>query len=391
MGEVIATYRKKLYRKQEDFATAAGVTARAVQEWETNSMTADMGRRILLAKMLKIPPALLGLDWHQVFYNNQEEYTDPLPTLLESLEEDAFYAYEDILVMGHEYIHNGGPIDTVLRVDRRLQKLTKIVKNVRPTDKEAWLALLCRYYQLSTRIRQQCLKDENIALLHAKKALEIAKELQDTELIAASLVHSAITHNQQGASEKAREEITSAITYAEKLGNAPLKGNIYLEWANIHAQFAIEDQQLQKQCKTWQDKAATMLYKEAGKTEKMDETFFRFNISAVHHERARTSLTWCKTKNDCRVVQEKLIMAIEVLPLKLPVWKGYYAMTEAKAYLAENDLESSAHAAKLALHVAQEMHSAMVEKEVSRFFWELKAKSANHPQVCNLGMRLGLY
>ncbi len=58
MGEVIAHYRKKRYRTQESFAIAAGVIVRTVQEWETNIMTADMGRRIFLAKMLKIPPCL---------------------------------------------------------------------------------------------------------------------------------------------------------------------------------------------------------------------------------------------------------------------------------------------------------------------------------------------
>ncbi|HJT58476.1 MAG TPA: helix-turn-helix transcriptional regulator, partial [Ktedonobacteraceae bacterium] len=56
MGEVIAHYRRKRYRTQEDFRIAAGVTLRTVQEWESNNMTADMGRRIFLAKMLKIPP-----------------------------------------------------------------------------------------------------------------------------------------------------------------------------------------------------------------------------------------------------------------------------------------------------------------------------------------------
>ncbi|HVB60659.1 MAG TPA: hypothetical protein VNE61_05635, partial [Ktedonobacteraceae bacterium] len=150
MGEVISYYRKKIYRTQEDFRIAAGVTLRIVQEWETNIMTADMGRRIILARMLKIPPVLLGLNWHQIVGNTlSNEYIDPISQMIEMIEEDAFYAYEDFLVMGHEDIHNGGSIDIAYRVERRLQKLVKIAQKARETDKEAWLSLLCRYYQLS--------------------------------------------------------------------------------------------------------------------------------------------------------------------------------------------------------------------------------------------------
>src|SRR2546421_10645709 len=109
MGEVIAYYRKKRYKTQADFAIATGVILRTVQEWETVIMTHNQERRIFLAKMLKIPPALLGLDWRLViFENNKGTYKDPLSRVVVLIEEDAYYAYEDILVMGHEYIHNGG-------------------------------------------------------------------------------------------------------------------------------------------------------------------------------------------------------------------------------------------------------------------------------------------
>ena len=46
-----------------------------------------------------------------------------LRRMIEIIEEDAFYAYEEILVMSHEYIHNGGFPYIAYRVDRRLQKL----------------------------------------------------------------------------------------------------------------------------------------------------------------------------------------------------------------------------------------------------------------------------
>ena len=389
MGEVIATYRKKRYRTQDDFAIAAGVTVRAVQEWETNMLTADMGRRIFLAKMLKITPALLGLDWHQVAYeNNQSEDKDSLPQMMELIEEDAFYAYEYILIMGHEYIHNGGSPYIAYRVDRRLQKLVKLVKNARQTDKDAWLSLLCRYYQLSTRIKQQSVKDERLALEHAKKAVEIANDLQDAELIAASLVHSACTNDQQGKHVEAQRDIASAMTYVEKVNNGPLKGNIYLESANINTPFALADRTLQNQCKAWQDKATTMLYKGMSDS---DESFFRFNLSAVHHEKAKTLLSWQRTAGDRKVIHEKLAMAIEALPPELAVWKGYYYMTEANLYMVSHDLEGCALSAKAALKIARAMHSHMVEDEVKSLYEQLDEKNAASPYIRNLGVELGIY
>ncbi len=389
MGEVIAYYRKKRYRTQDNFAIAAGVIVRSVQEWETNIMTADMGRRIFLAKMLKIPPALLGLDWRQVVYeNNQGEYRDPLSHMIEIIEEDAYYAYEDILLMGHEYIHNGSSPYIAYRVDRRLQKLVKIVENTRETDRDAWASLLCRYYQLSTRIKQQCVKDERAASDHAKKAVELALELQDTELIAASLVHSACTHSQQDKSVEAKEDIATAMKYIDKIRHGALKGNIYLEAANINASFALHDSSLQKQCRTWQEKAATMLYK--GLLEP-DDMFFRFNLSAVHHEKARTLLSWQKGTENQKTIQDELVVAIETLPAELAIWKGYYHMTEARLYLARHDLEGSAQSAKAALKVARSLHSQMVEDEVKTLYRDLDEKSTLNPYVRNLGLELDIF
>src|SRR5579871_6557345 len=104
MGVVIAFYRLKRYKTQAEFAIAAGVSKRSVEEWEASVFTHDHERRIFLAKMLKIPPALLGLDWRLVvFENNKGEHKDPISHMVELIEEDAYYAYEDILIMGYEY------------------------------------------------------------------------------------------------------------------------------------------------------------------------------------------------------------------------------------------------------------------------------------------------
>jgi transcriptional regulator with XRE-family HTH domain len=389
MGKVIASYRLKRYRTQAEFAIASGFDKRTVEEWESSVFTHDHERRIFLAKMLRIPPALLGLDWRLVvFENNKGEYKDPLSRMVELIEEDAYYAYEDILVMGHEYIHNGGPIDIAYRVDRRLKKLVEITKNARATDEEAWKTLLCRFYQLSTRIKQQCVMENTAAANHAQLAIDLAIELQDVELIASAFVNSACTNTQQGKLDEARKDIASAMECVDRVRNGPLKGNIYLESANINTMFAINDGTLQDECKAWQDKAATMLYKKGGV--EPDESFFRFNLSAVHHEKAKSLLHWQKDRNDRKLVRSKLAAAIDTLSPDLTVWKSYYYMTQARLELADHDLEGSAQAAKAALRVAKAMHSQMEEENVRNLYYQLREKAPNNPYMDNLGLELGI-
>jgi hypothetical protein len=352
-------------------------------------MTHDHERRIFLARLLKIPPALLGLDWRLiVFEDHHGGYNDSLPRMAEYLEEDAYYAYEDILVMGHEYIHNGGSLTIAHRVERRLRKLIGITKNARATDEEAWQMLLCRFYQLSTRIRQQCLLDEATALKHAAQAIELATGLQDVELMASAFVNSACTNTQQGKLQEARKDITAALEYVDRVRNGPLKGNIYLEAANIHAPFAANNRSLQNQCRAWQDKAANLLYKGAIEP---DESFFHFNLSAVHHEKARVLLTWQKTKEERNAARSKLAMALETLTPDLNVWKAYYYMTEARLNLADHDLEGSAQSGKEALKIAKTMHSRIEEENVRKLYHELTRLASSNPYIDNLGVELGVF
>ncbi len=389
MGEVIAFYRSKRYRSQAEFAIASGYSKRSVEEWESSVFTHDHDRRIFLARMLRIPPALLGLDWRLiVFANNKGEYQDSMPRMADLIEEDAYYAYEDILVMGHEYIHNGGPLDVAYRVDRRLKKLAEITRYARSTDEDAWKSLLCRYYQLSTRIKQQCLMDHAAASQHATLAISLALELQDSELIASAFVNSACTNTQQGKQDEARKDIASAMKYVDRVRNGPLKGNIYLEAANINTPFASADKTLQNQCKSWQDRAANMLYK--GVLEP-DESFFRFNLSAVHHEKAKSLLQWQKTKDERKAVRARLTNAIDTLSPDLTVWKAYYYMTEARLNLVDHDLEGSAQAGKEALKIAKNMHNKIEEENVRKLYLELDKLSPDNPYVRNLGVELGIF
>src|SRR5579884_1410302 len=67
MGRVVADYRVRVYNTQKDFAKVVGVDPRTIEEWEASVFISNIERRVLLARLLKIPPALLALDWHNVY------------------------------------------------------------------------------------------------------------------------------------------------------------------------------------------------------------------------------------------------------------------------------------------------------------------------------------
>jgi hypothetical protein len=399
MGKVISYYRQKRYSTQDAFAIACGVDKRTVQEWETAIMTNDTGRRIFLAKMLKIPVALLGLDWHQ---GSDDPHGDNASSsIAELFEEDAFYAYEDILIMGNEYIYNGGPLNIPYRVDRRLRKLETLVQYVRTDEKEAWLTLLCRFYLLSTQIKQQVAFDAYIASRHAQKAIALATELDDVELLATAYARAAGTYHRQyevssedKTFEAAQLAIAQARKYLKKIPNGPLKGNIYLRSAQVATQMALHDPQLQKTCLKWQDSAATLLYN--GNVEQ-DASFFRFNLAGVNHEKAKLRLLFAtgdekkiKTE-DASMVRNKLKAASSVLPPDLSMWKIYFLETEARLYLAEHDIEGCVHTAKSALLLARAMHSKTEEENIKNLHADLVQSGIKSPYIDNLGVELGIF
>lgn len=114
MGEVLADYRRRRYWTQQAFAEAIGVSWRTVREWEMSDVISDTGRRIFLAKVLRIPPVLLGLTWYQVYGEQEPQgYEEGLLSAAERMEADSYYHYEDTLALGgscsmREIVGGGG-------------------------------------------------------------------------------------------------------------------------------------------------------------------------------------------------------------------------------------------------------------------------------------------
>ena len=397
MGQVIASYRvKRGFRTQQELAIALGYSKRTIEELEgtVNVNNPDsIERRQLIARLLRIPPALLALDWRFMVYDNdttdqENEFTD----LTQLLEDDTYTLYQHILCMGRGYLYNGGPGYIASIVDQTLNKLLPITRNLPEVERECWLELLCRYYQLSTSFALRRL-DKKQALLYAKRSIEVAQALEDVQLIASTYyrrirVHLDLRKTETSEDEKkrrlarARLDTQIILQYIDNVCPT-LKGNIYLIAAEVYSLDA-SNPATRKQCEKWQDQAATIVYRNV---DEEDDTFLRLNATALHHEKAKTLIQFGRYKE----AHNELLMARKMLQADLLTWHVNLYLTEANLYKAQKDLQGSAAAGMEAYKIAKVVQSPKDELEVKKLFADLKSIDASNPYVCNLGTTIGMY
>lgn len=407
MGEVIANHRLKSgWTSQEAFAIVCGVDKQTVAYWENQIYLADMDRRILLCKLLKIPPALLGLTWRSVAEIDLETsiFSRPSESMADLLEENAYALYEDILTFAHTSKDKYSP-ESAYRFYKHQRELEQLLTRVPEIEKDSWRDLLSRFYQHSTFIAQHH-KKEREALSWANQAVSIAESLNDAELLGASLYRRSRVHLIQKRPDAAREDITNALEKAKR-ARAPLKGSGYLLAAEINSLYADSDEGLKTNCRKWQDNALKLIY---GNKVEDDGTFLTFGLYAVHHERAKTLLRFALFHLDdnellerltnkhiranaqvLKDAQNALMAARKNLETSSARKEMYLAITEARILLVGREYEQCAKEAKVALQFARKSHSQQGIDEVKQIYILLSQLVDKNPYVSNLGVELNIF
>ncbi len=407
MGQVITEYRiRRGFQTQKALAIALGYSERTIQELE-GSMNLDapdsIERRMVLARLLQIPPCLLALDWRFMAYKeNAVEHESPFADMVGLMEEDSYDFYDDLLVIGWESTYKGGSPQIATRITKRLHKLEQLTERTPLTERETWLSLLCRYYQLSTRFARDRI-DTHVALSHSQKAIDLANALKDSELVAASHFRrirvymdlyefaKKLPESQQSQQavqylDAARYDANVALEYAERVRN-PLKSNIYLIAAEVNSLYAQDNKRLQDQCDAWQKKVANIVYRDKGHYED-DGTFLKMNRTAVHHERAKTLMQFTNRKGALREARSELNIAWKTLTPDLMTWRVNLHITEARLNFLERDIEGSAQAGLEAYKIASVMQARDQEEKIKNLYLNLQGTAPNNGYVCNLGLQL---
>jgi transcriptional regulator with XRE-family HTH domain len=393
-GQVIAHYRvKRGFRRQEDLATALGCSKRVIEELEGASSVKgpdSLDRRQILVRLLRIPPALLALDWRFMMENGKPYSDEELASRLQT-EDDAFTPYQNILLMARGYLYNGGPSYIADIVDDSLERIAPIAESMPEFEKEPWLEMLCRYYQLSSSFALRHL-DKEKALYYTRKAIEIAGKLGNLSFLAAShyrcvRVHLDLRKYAKDEREKqerlinAKAEVQECLKHLEYLGPI-LKGNIYLIAAEVYA-LSSQDEMTKRKCNEWQRKAETLVYRN---DDREDETFLRLNATALHHEKAKTRILF----GDYAEAHSEIIAARKTLNADLLTWHANLDITEARLYYAQGDIEASSSMAIEAYKVAKVVRSLKEIEEIKGLWHALNEKDSSNPCVCKLGLILEL-
>lgn len=409
MGEVIADHRiKSGWTSQETFAIVCGVDKQTVTYWEKQVYFADMDRRIFLCKILKIPPALLGLTWWSVAEADAstQVFSHPFASMAELLAENAYALYEDILAFTYTNTDKYSPASTY-RFYKHQQELEQLTARAPALEREAWEDLLSRFYQQATFLAQHHKKDKE-ALSLANKAVSIAESLDDVELLGASLYRRSRIHLVQNRPDAAKNDIINALSKTKR-ARAPLKGSSCLLAAEANSLYAESDEELRTTCRKWQDSALKLIYD--NKVED-DGTFLVLDLYAVHHERAKTLLRFAlfHTSNDellnrlknthlranlqlLKEARSALIAAEKHLHFKTDSFTKEMdlSITEAKIYLIAREYEESAKTAKVALQFAQKSYSQQGVEEVKQLYAILNQLVPMNPYIANLDVELSIF
>jgi len=388
-GQVIAYYRlKRGFAKQEALAVATGHSKRWVEEIENSSNIGgpdSIEKRKLLAKVLRIPPALIGLDWHFMAGNDE--------LMPAQLEESMYNLYNNVLQLGVGYLYSGGPayIGKILRGN--LENLEPTVKNISGglfhVQKEEWLTLLCKYYMLCTSFSLRATQYKTAFVL-AKKAIIAAEEAENNDLLAAAYYRRArlyldvkeVARSEQQKKKYIELARSDAMQALDKSATAhpALLGNIYLMAAETCSYT-----QERRQCKKWYDAAYNIIAKER-KAELYDsDTFIRFNQTALHHEKAKT----LKLHNELQAALDEVSFARSTLQPDIVLWQANLNLTEARIYKDQRELEASVKLAADAFRIACLVNSDKDQKEVREHFFALQEIDDSNPYVCNLGLQIG--
>jgi transcriptional regulator with XRE-family HTH domain len=377
LGQVIRYYRELRKWKVSELAAAMQQSPRHIYEIESSpNMPELISRRQALCDILKIPPVLLGLS----SMRSTDDGTFDIATgTLKVIDARTMHVYEGILALSWELYYTSSAQRAASNIDHWLQFLAEAANEASGIQRDQLISTLCRFYQLSG-VAARDRMDIARALQDGKKAIELAFQLENSELIAASLFRHGKTYLKQQQYDLGIKELEAALPYAER-SRDPLKGYVYQAAAEAYSIVADQDVQTQKRSLTMLDQVGRIVRK--GNLED-DGSFVKLNIAGLYMDRA-SALTRFHRLGE---TQNALNIARENLGPELTRWQARLLIAEAEAYFAEGDPDSCCELAFEALKVIHATQSRSNEALVSGLHRRLSLQYRHHPLVTRLGVQL---
>jgi transcriptional regulator with XRE-family HTH domain len=228
-GRLIKQYREKLtypdqqmgklrHWTQADLAKRLGVSEITVRQMEnTNKGLDSIERRRILADILKIPPALLGLatlpDILGTLTDNQTPTNTGPHTLNQSgIGKETINLYQEAFQVYHERYESGSLQSALPDIERWIERIGYDANLVHTPQKTALLRTLWDFHILSTRTYCYDLSSWIKASDHVNRASEIALTLNNPDLQIGSIYYSGALHFAQQKYALAKIDLDSALS-----------------------------------------------------------------------------------------------------------------------------------------------------------------------------------
>lgn len=379
MGDVISYYLALSDLSKEELARRLEVTERYVDMLKSATNTSRpklLPRRILLAKLLHIPPVLLGLSSLTLW-----EFGDgTLPEASEAVSgsiasTQTMTSYERLLALSWELYYTSSVQKAAESVDEAIQKLNTEFEGAAGTKRDQRDALLCRFYQLYSLIARDRLELDT-SVEYENRAVEMAFRLRNAELIASSLLRRARILLRREEYMAALEDALAALPYAD-LSRDPLKGKCYQMAGEAQGYLAGTNRELQEKSLAYFNKAAQIARK--GNLEP-DGSFVKTDLTSIYIEKA-DALTLFKRYDEAH---NALGIARKNLSPELTRWEVNLLLSEARAYVAEKDVESCCYSLIDALNIVRAVKLSSKEDRIRSLYKSCKSLEPTNATIKRL-------
>jgi tetratricopeptide (TPR) repeat protein len=237
------------------------------ERMEMRAVIKDPERRRLLVGLLGIPAAYLALD---------REAASPITKTRLILNDDRMAFYEEQLEARWRMLYMGGPVHALMGMESWLGEVESFEGAARGTPwHKRSLAVLCMSYQLKGGAARDVLNYAE-ADKACQKALSIARELDNPELIASTLVREGVTLLRQQKPGEAAAHLQEALDIIRGRGYVTLRGNILQSLSQAYAKL-----QRPRECWSTVGLAESVLQQQTQVRERSQRVFNVASLSAA--------------------------------------------------------------------------------------------------------------
>jgi transcriptional regulator with XRE-family HTH domain len=373
IGQVIRHYRKRCGMSIEELAEKLGISvSRAYELEEIPALPKSITRREALAGILGIPALLLKLRLPATGY--------PPIASFDHIHPHTMQAYEDVLSLAWEAFYTSSAQRSARTVSYWQQHLVTTIESTYGISQDELRALYCRFLQLGSVIARDR-RDHGEALREGNVAVDLAFELTNAELIAASLYRRAKIYVDRHEYDLAVKDAEAALSYAAR-SRDPLRCYVSVFLAEVYSLLDPADKQLQRKSLSLLDDVGRTV--RAQGTLDGDGSFAKVDLPGLMMIRGDVF----RRHGNIEAAQNALLIVREGLPPEFTRWRGNLLISEAQLCYADHDVIGACDLALDALDIIEATRSNSNRAKIEQLYVSFAGK--NHPRVRDLGERLGL-